>query len=66
MPLVKFHPATHRYPMDGPGYVPALEFAQKYRCPVLIHVWQGDPNCEPALLARIAERYPGGSLYRRP
>ena len=58
MPLVKFHPATHAYPMDGAGYEPALEFAEEYHCPVLIHVWQGDDNCEPARLGELAKRYP--------
>lgn len=58
MPLVKFHPSTHQYPMDGPGYEPALRFAAEHACPVLIHVWQGDAPCEPARLARIAARYP--------
>jgi predicted TIM-barrel fold metal-dependent hydrolase len=58
MPLVKFHPATHTYPMDGPGYEPALRFAERYRCPVLIHVWQGDYNCEPDRLGKLAEKYP--------
>lgn len=59
MPLVKFHPSTHQYPMDGPGYEPALRFAEAHRAPLLIHVWQGDYNCEPDRLARLAERYPG-------
>ena len=58
MPLVKFHPSTHQYPMDGPGYEPALRFAARHQCPVLIHVWQGDNPCEPARLGRIAERFP--------
>jgi predicted TIM-barrel fold metal-dependent hydrolase len=58
MPLVKMHPATHAYPMDGPGYEPALRFAERYRCPVLIHVWQGDYCCEPERLGKLAERYP--------
>lgn len=59
MPLVKFHPSTHQYPMDGPGYEPALRFAEEHRAPLLIHVWQGDYCCEPERLARLAERYPG-------
>lgn len=58
MPLVKFHPSTHQYPMDGPGYEPALHFAAQHHCPVLIHVWQGDAPCEPERLGRIAERFP--------
>lgn len=59
MPLVKFHPATHRYPMDGPGYEPALRFAEAHQAPLLIHVWHGDPGCEPERLGRLAEKYPG-------
>ncbi len=59
MPLVKFHPSTHRYPMDGPGYAPALRFAEAHRAPVLIHVWENDPGCEPERLGRLAEQYPG-------
>jgi uncharacterized protein len=58
MPLVKFHPATHQYPMDGPGYEPALHFAERHRSTVLIHIWQGDYNCEPERLGRLAEKYP--------
>lgn len=62
MPLVKFHPGTHRYPIDGPGYEPGLRFAERYQCPVLIHVWEGDPPCEPERVGRIAERYPSVPL----
>jgi predicted TIM-barrel fold metal-dependent hydrolase len=58
MPLVKFHPFTHNYPMDGPGYEPALRFAERQRAIVLIHVWQGVYNCEPERLGRLAEKYP--------
>ncbi|MCL4302533.1 MAG: amidohydrolase family protein [Anaerolineae bacterium] len=58
MPLVKFHPATHQYPLDGPGYEPALRFAERHRATILIHVWQGDYNCEPERLGRLAEKYP--------
>ncbi len=59
MPLVKFHPATHRYPMDGPGYEPALRFAEAHSAPLLIHIWHNDPGCEPERLGRLAEKYPG-------
>jgi predicted TIM-barrel fold metal-dependent hydrolase len=58
LPLVKFHPFTHNYPMDGPGYEPAFRFAERHRGVILIHVWQGDYNCEPERLGRLAEKYP--------
>jgi predicted TIM-barrel fold metal-dependent hydrolase len=58
MPLIKFHPYTHNYPLDGPGYELALRFAERHHCPVLIHIWQGLDYCDPKRLAVVAERHP--------
>jgi|YNPMSStandDraft_1061717.scaffolds.fasta_scaffold00080_21 hypothetical protein len=36
---IKLHPGTHTYPPDGANYIYAYEYANRYRCPVLIHTW---------------------------
>lgn len=55
---IKIHPSLHLYRADGPGYRPMWEWAQLHRTPVLVHTWEGDARCEPALLARLGKQYP--------
>lgn len=49
---IKLHTDMHRYPFNGPNYVPALEFAHQNDLPVLVH---GVGSAEA--LAAVAERY---------
>src|SRR5262249_6982989 len=58
---IKLHGAFHQYPARGPNYVPAFEFANSHRLPVLYHVagieddWTGG-------VAAILRSYPNLSL----
>lgn len=55
---MKFHPSSHRYPITGDAYRPALEFAASRRLIVLTHTWGGSAYDRPELLAEVARRYP--------
>lgn len=52
---IKLHPDTHMYPLDGFRYLYAYNFANKIRCPVLIHTW-GERDVRS--LIEIAKSYP--------
>jgi predicted TIM-barrel fold metal-dependent hydrolase len=58
---IKLHGAFHQYPAGGPKYVPAFEFGNRHRLPVLFHVagieddWTGG-------VAGVLRRYPDLSL----
>lgn len=56
-PLIKLHPFLHRYPVDGPNYVPVWDYAQQTRAIVLVHTWDSDATCSPLLLAPLARQY---------
>lgn len=54
----KFLPTYHRYPIDGENYAPALEYANRYGLPVLIHTWgNNDPHNGPRHIEKAAARY---------
>lgn len=55
---LKLHPDGHSYPVDGPGYSPAWEFAAERNCPVLSHTYRGSPHCELERFDIVANRYP--------
>lgn len=52
---IKLHPDTHMYPLDGPRYRYAYEFANKIKCPVLIHTW-GERDVRSFI--EVAKSYP--------
>jgi predicted TIM-barrel fold metal-dependent hydrolase len=54
---IKLHPELHgNYPLDGPAYAPAWEFAEANGVPVLSHSYfAGDPV---EVFGRMAGRYP--------
>jgi predicted TIM-barrel fold metal-dependent hydrolase len=56
-PLIKLHPALHRYPVNGPGYQPVWEYAHQTGAVVLVHTWDSDPECSPLLLLDVARRF---------
>ncbi|MDR5700845.1 amidohydrolase family protein [Agromyces aerolatus] len=57
------HPTSysHDYPVTGPNYVPAWEFAEQRRLPVLIHAGPTSEldRCRPADLGKVAAAHPG-------
>lgn len=61
--MLKLHPEGHAYPIDGPGYAPALDFANRRRLPVLIHTWgEGRGYDHPDQVDRLAADYPNANL----
>lgn len=56
--MLKMHPNFHSYPITGPNYRPALEYAGKEGLPVLVHTWAGDPTCDPAVFGSLATDFP--------
>lgn len=57
-PLIKMHPDLHKYPVHGPKYRPAWDYANQTRAMVLVHTWDSDANCGPLLLSPIAREFP--------
>jgi uncharacterized protein len=55
---IKMHPGWHNYPLSGPKYAPAFEWAQANGFPILSHTWGKDANCGPQEVRKVAERYP--------
>lgn len=58
MRMIKLHPSLHGYSVNGPNYRPVWEWAVEKGCPVLIHVWEGDKNCDPESCAKVADEFP--------
>ena len=54
----KLGPEYHTYPLDGPRYAEALDYANSHKLLVLIHTWGGSPYDSPRQVALVAERYP--------
>ena len=59
---VKLHPSMHNYPLDGENYAPVFAWAEATGRPILSHTWGRDPNCGPANVRAVAERYPRATL----
>ncbi len=57
-PLIKLHPDLHKSPVNGPGYRPVWDYANRTEAVVLVHTWDSDPNCSPILLAPVAREFP--------
>lgn len=63
MTAIKFHPSMHRYPIDGDGYKPAWEYADKHKLVILTHTEGGaGGTCGVAQSARCAQKYPDAKL----
>lgn len=54
----KFHPSWHAYPLDGPAYEPALEYANGKKLLILIHTWGHSQYNSPKQVEKLARRYP--------
>ncbi len=61
-PLIKLHPALHRYPINGPGYQPVWDYANETEAIVLVHTWDSDPDCSPLLLLERARKFPRAKI----
>ena len=61
-PLIKLHPATHKYPVTGKHYQPIWEYAHATSAVVLVHTWDSDPNCGPLLFPAIARAHPNARI----
>jgi len=57
------HPTSyqHWYPVTGPAYEPAWEFAARRNVPVLIHSGPTSEasRCSPTMIGEVARRHPG-------
>ena len=58
----KFLPDYHTYPLDGPLYEPALEYANERGLLVLIHTWGMSLFNSPLQVATVAEKFPNAVL----
>jgi len=55
----KFLSDYHKYPLTGPRYEPALNYADEHRLLILMHTWGMSPYDSPALVERLADKYSG-------
>lgn len=53
----KLHPGMHDYPLTGPGYRSAFEFADERRLPILCHTWGADGTCGTRQVREIVEAF---------
>ncbi len=61
MTAIKLHPGLHGYPVDGDGYRPAWEYADRHGLVVLTHT-DGSANSGVVPTSRCAERYPNAKV----
>jgi predicted TIM-barrel fold metal-dependent hydrolase len=54
----KFLSDYHKVPLSDEGYRPALDYADHYRLPVLMHTWSGSPFDGAGEVRKVAERHP--------
>lgn len=59
---IKLHPAFQSYSVADPGCEPVWRYAEEHAVPVLVHTWDRDPYCRPALFAPLAEAHPKVAL----
>src|SRR5690606_4563786 len=59
---VKLHPSLHQYPLNGPRYEPAWEYAAATGKPVLTHTWENSTFDRPAMVGEVAERHPAVTI----
>jgi len=59
MRMIKLHPGTHDYPLDGKNYQPVYEFAREHNALILTHTWEGSKTCNVAVAIKAADKFPG-------
>ena len=57
MRMIKLHPDTHNYPLDGKNYQPVFEFAREHHALVLIHTWEGSKTCGVKVAIKVADKH---------
>lgn len=63
MAMIKLHPESHAYPIDGPGYESVFAFATRMSVPVLIHTWgEGRGYDHPRQVQEVATAFPNVDL----
>lgn len=61
--MIKVHPESHAYPIDGPVYERVWAFAEPRRIPVLTHSWgEGRGYDHPHQAERVAQAHPAMPL----
>ena len=50
-----------KVPLTDPRYIPAWEYANRHRLPILLHTWDG-PYDTPSLLKDIVPKYPDATF----
>ncbi len=58
----KFLSDYYQYPITGPNYAPALEYANDHGLPILLHTWGGSPYDGPEIVEAAAKKYPNVRL----
>lgn len=61
MTAIKLHPGLHGHPVDGDGYRPAWEYANRHGLTVLTHT-DASTNSGVVPTSRCAERYPDAKV----
>ncbi|HEX6681975.1 MAG TPA: amidohydrolase family protein, partial [Candidatus Limnocylindrales bacterium] len=59
---IKLHPSLHHYPLTGPRYAPAFEYAELTGCPVLTHTQTGSSWDNLSVVGSVAERHPAATI----
>lgn len=55
---LKLGPDYHSYPLNGPDYAPALQYADERGLLCLLHTWGGSAFNPPQMVGEVAVRYP--------
>ena len=59
---LKIHPSLERLRVDEPGWRPFLEFAEKWRLPVIVHSGRWQEMASWKFCLDVAERHPHASI----
>jgi hypothetical protein len=57
MRMIKLHPETHNYPLDGKNYQPVYEFARENDALILTHTWEGSSTCNVEMALKVADKF---------
>ena len=57
-PLIKLHPGTQKYPVNGAKFAPVWDYANQTGAIVLVHTWESHPFCSPSMFPSIGRAYP--------
>lgn len=57
-PLIKLHPGTQKYAVNGAKFAPVWDYANQTGATVLVHTWESSPFCSPSMFPSIGRAYP--------